>query len=440
VQPGQSPASRPASATSGRGVALGFVSLLAALLLLRQQGASAATALPVVLLAYALPIALFDLSVEKVHRRASTGLDWTLPGTRARSVDRIAVKLVGMLATFATLAGAYAMLPASVFGHYALFAGMTLPFLPVLAALGLAYIVLLDRVMVDPQDGLSEFGSLFLLRTSGRNWPLIRDHLLGWTIKGFFLPQMFGFLAGGLWQHLSSPGAFTWVDLVTRLAAFAVLAELVIVVTGYTLTLRVLDAHIRSPNPLPTAWMACLVCYFPFNLMILRPLFPYNDGMEWNDWFGAALVLAVPWGCMLVASYALWVWATAIYGLRWSNLTNRGIITGGPYRYTKHPDYLAKSAFWWLSSVPFLSVEGWQAALAHSAMLVAVNLVYYARARTEERHLRRDPTYRAYAAWIERHGLLARVRRRMPWRRPVATKPPAQLVSAASDTSTGSSR
>jgi hypothetical protein len=73
-------------------------------------------------------------------------------------------------------------------------------------------------------------------------------------------------------------------------------------------------------------------------------------------------------------------------------------------------------------------------------MLVAVNLVYYARARTEERHLRRDPAYRAYAAWIERHGLLARLQRRMPWRRPVAAPPPAQLVSAASDTSTGSSR
>jgi protein-S-isoprenylcysteine O-methyltransferase Ste14 len=125
---------------------------------------------------------------------------------------------------------------------------------------------------------------------------------------------------------------------------------------------------------------------------------------------------------MLVASYALWVWATAIYGLRWSNLTNRGIITGGPYRYTKHPDYLAKSAFWWLLSVPFLSVDGWQSALSHCAMLVAVNLVYYARAKTEERHLRRDPVYRAYAAWIEQHGFFARLSAGMRWWRPAATR------------------
>jgi protein-S-isoprenylcysteine O-methyltransferase Ste14 len=46
----------------------------------------------------------------------------------------------------------------------------------------------------------------------------------------------------------------------------------------------------------------------------------------------------------------------------------------------------------------------------HCAGLVAVNLIYYTRAKTEERHLMRDPDYRAYAEWIERHGLFARVR------------------------------
>ena len=40
-----------------------------------------------------------------------------------------------------------------------------------------------------------------------------------------------------------------------------------------------------------------------------------------------------------------------------------------------------------------------------------MNLIYYLRAKTEERHLMRDPDYRAYAAWIAEHGLFARVRR-----------------------------
>ncbi|OAG62503.1 putative membrane domain protein [Burkholderia pseudomallei] len=47
----------------------------------------------------------------------------------------------------------------------------------------------------------------------------------------------------------------------------------------------------------------------------------------------------------------------------------------------------------------------------HSAALVAVNLLYWLRAKTEERHLMRDPDYRAYAEWIARHGMFARLGR-----------------------------
>jgi len=43
-----------------------------------------------------------------------------------------------------------------------------------------------------------------------------------------------------------------------------------------------------------------------------------------------------------------------------------------------------------------------------------VNLVYYARARTEERHLSRDPTYVAYALWMNEHGLLRQLGRAIP--------------------------
>jgi hypothetical protein len=44
-------------------------------------------------------------------------------------------------------------------------------------------------------------------------------------------------------------------------------------------------------------------------------------------------------------------------------------------------------------------------------MLAGVNLVYFLRAKTEERHLRADPAYVAYAAWIEQHGLFAHIGR-----------------------------
>jgi hypothetical protein len=48
-------------------------------------------------------------------------------------------------------------------------------------------------------------------------------------------------------------------------------------------------------------------------------------------------------------------------------------------------------------------------------LLALLNLIYYARARTEERHLSRDPTYVAYALWIDQHGLLAGLARVLPF-------------------------
>lgn len=106
-------------------------------------------------------------------------------------------------------------------------------------------------------------------------------------------------------------------------------------------------------------------------------------------------------------TYAL---STISFGLRFSNLTNRGIITSGPYRFTKHPAYITKNLSYWMVSVPFVEPLGWQVALMHCARLVAVNLIYYTRAKTEERHLMRDLDYRAYAEWIAQHGLFARMR------------------------------
>jgi len=48
-------------------------------------------------------------------------------------------------------------------------------------------------------------------------------------------------------------------------------------------------------------------------------------------------------------------------------------------------------------------------AFRHCCLLLLLNLVYYIRARTEERHLSWDPNYVAYAEWIDRHGALRRL-------------------------------
>ncbi len=102
--------------------------------------------------------------------------------------------------------------------------------------------------------------------------------------------------------------------------------------------------------------------------------------------------------------------ATVVFGIRFSNLTHRGILTHGPYAWSKHPAYVSKNLFWWLASLPFLSASGsFTDMVRNTALLAIVSGVYYWRAKTEEKHLGADPAYQEYAAWMERHGPLPRL-------------------------------
>ena len=86
------------------------------------------------------------------------------------------------------------------------------------------------------------------------------------------------------------------------------------------------------------------------------------------------------------------------FGLRFSNLTHRGILTHGPYAWTKHPAYLSKNLYWWFAVLPFLATTGSLVdTIRNTAVLAMVSGVYYWRARTEEQHLSADPAYVDYA-------------------------------------------
>ena len=58
-----------------------------------------------------------------------------------------------------------------------------------------------------------------------------------------------------------------------------------------------------------------------------------------------------------------------------------------------------------------------------------MNFMYFMRAKTEERHLSRDPVYVEYATWMNAHGWL-RFLNRIPFVRAVVTyrQPPAPPV------------
>jgi len=200
--------------------------------------------------------------------------------------------------------------------------------------------------------------------------------------------------------------------------------DLLFCVVGYAITLRLFDSHIRSTEPTAFGWVIALLCYQPFYSVIGSTYLRYDDNIFFDNWTWLAGLhwLTGVWMVAIIALLFVYSLSTVSFGLRFSNLTYRGIITSGTYRLTKHPAYLSKNLSWWLISVPWVWEHHWWEALRNCCLLGILNLVYYLRALTEERHLSKDPAYVAYALWMNDHGLMSWLGRLLPFLR---YKPPA---------------
>ena len=217
---------------------------------------------------------------------------------------------------------------------------------------------------------------------------------------------------------LDNPVAFGML-----IVSFLFLIDVQIGTVGYLLTLRPLDAHIRSGNPFLGGWIAALICYPPFVVGIIgenSQIINYKvNAAGWGHWFAGNEAMLWMWAAWLVFLTAIYAWATFAFGIRFSNLTYRGVLTNGPYRYTRHPAYLSKNLFWWCTVMPFLVTSGSAMdAVRNCVFLLLVNGIYYWRARTEEAHLlAEDPKYREYYDWMEENGVitsrLSRLQRRL---------------------------
>jgi protein-S-isoprenylcysteine O-methyltransferase Ste14 len=281
--------------------------------------------------------------------------------------------------------------------------------LPGLIVVSPVYIAYVDRRQHDPGDAYAQLGALALGRAPADNVQLW-VHARGWAIKAFFLPLMFVYVVGdlgGFWSGPLLPAPVDFEHIFPRLIDLLYLVDVFLAAITYALTLRPLDSHIRSADPTVAGWLVCLALYPPFNT-VTGKILPYDqDGLFWGKVFAPYPALYVVWGTAILVLVAIYAWSTAAFGLRFSNLTHRGIITNGPYRWSKHPAYLSKNLSWWMISVPFIAGAGWLQAVQSCLLLGGINLLYFLRARTEERHLSRDPVYRDYAAFIAEHGLFA---------------------------------
>lgn len=404
-------ATRPPSATRLLTGLTGLVVAVIAIVGLRRPDIALHEKTLLVVFSTAAAMIIVDLVAYRTWTKPSAGM--ALRPVNAWDVERIFSKLVGFWATIIVVAAAYLIFPEYHGDFYAetlAAARLTLPWLLLLSPFYIAYV---DRRQAEPDDIYAELGR-FLTARGPFPWnERLGQHARGWLVKGFFLPLMFAYLASalrGVW-------AIDVAKIGTNFDAFydasyngLFLFDLLFAVVGYFFSFRLLDTHVRSAEPTVAGWVICLICYQPFWSIVGSNYLKYEeDGFYWGGLTAGHPAIYVVWGCLILVATAIYASATVSFGLRFSNLTHRGIITSGPYRWTKHPAYISKCVSFWLISIPFLSNQGLGAALAQSALLILANAVYVGRAYTEERHLSRDPVYREYQQFIREHGAVARL-------------------------------
>jgi protein-S-isoprenylcysteine O-methyltransferase Ste14 len=340
------------------------------------------------------------------HIDADAGL---ISGARLK---RVLVKIAGLAAVYGLLALSYF----SVWGVYKgflaplaeLWSWLWLPLLVITPP----YIYITDRLMEKPEDGLYRWGQFVTGRSAEGDWPAAQQYLLGWLVKGFFAPQMITFALNDIKWLLSFDVARDLVRPASYYSAaykLTYLFDVIFAAAGYLCTFRLFNSHIRTVEPTMMGWVVCILCYQPFSQITFGKLFRYEEGYYWGEWLASHPLLWSLWAILIIGCLVIYSWSTVSFGIRFSNLTNRGILTNGPYRWMKHPAYVSKNISWWLISVPFVSDGTNATILRDCVLLLCINTIYYLRAKTEERHLSRDPDYVAYSEWIAKNGIHSRI-------------------------------
>jgi protein-S-isoprenylcysteine O-methyltransferase Ste14 len=206
------------------------------------------------------------------------------------------------------------------------------------------------------------------------------------AVKFFFLPLLASWVIGNIIHQGNLLQSFEWTfhQINAFILALLILTDTSIFLSGYMFESHRANNQIRSVEPTLLGWIVCLWCYPPFNEYSFD-IFDYQlFSIHINiDAWAAPIVLS-----SITLLWAIFVWASFTLGLKASNLTNRGTVSNGPYRYCRHPAYTAKILIWGIEAV-FLGKY-------FIGLLIGYALIYYLRAWTEERHLALDKEYRDY--------------------------------------------
>ncbi len=215
--------------------------------------------------------------------------------------------------------------------------------------------------------------------------------LLTICVKLFFTPFLVSWAINNTFHQIYLTKSFHW-DLPAinaYLVALFIFIDTSVFSFGYLFEFDLLKNKIKSVEPTLLGWIVCLWCYPPFNVFSFW-IFDYklfNIAIHTSLWFQAAMT------CLITLLWGIFVWASLALGFKASNLTNRGIVKAGPYRFVRHPAYTAKIMIWFIQGIFFSQY--------HIGLLLGFTFIYGLRAWTEERHLSKDPEYLEYKKMVQ---------------------------------------
>ena len=251
------------------------------------------------------------------------------------------------------------------------------------------FFVLLKRIgLVLATRDFQQIAGLFKVKR-------FNNFLLTCLVKGFFLPLMAMFMfhhvsvVQQLMYRVSTPMDGTqlanwFLDLIYNMLF---VADTGIALVGYGLELKWLGNKTKSVEPTMFGWAVALMCYPPFN-NVSSQYFPLQSRDDLFIPLTPEQMIFVR--IIIIFLYGIFVWGTIALGVRFSNLSNKGIIDRGPYAFVRHPAYASKNIAWWFEHLQYM--KGGYNILP----LICWNIIYSLRAITEERHLMKDPAYREY--------------------------------------------
>lgn len=230
--------------------------------------------------------------------------------------------------------------------------------------------------------------------------PAAKQAALALLLKFFFAPLMINWCLGHI-GDMSNSLAHFWnslgqgesgrqlFDSALFWAGFQLIlfVDTLLFTLGYIVEVPALRNRILSVDPTFFGWFICLACYPPFNNFTSH-FFAWQSS-DFPQFTSDAAHFAA--NITILVALAIYSWASVALGFKASNLTNRGIVSHGPYAYVRHPAYAAKNLAWWIGAVPaFIGVLGNGDGYGIGIFFIGLfgwTTIYVLRAITEERHL-----------------------------------------------------